>query len=156
MSAPAVSTDIEPIATFDEFECMCADYADWWRVGILDRITAIDCVQRHAELWGWADAGQDRVQAAMAEAFSPRDEVPLAEDHARRIIARWEADDAGRPATPAALKPRYSTPDAVVQAFWIVADRNDPTCLAEWLKQHPADMSHLRKIWEAKCSTAAA
>lgn len=50
----------------------------------------------------------------------------------------------------------YRTPQSVVDAFWFVASLDDPARLAAWLADHPRDERYLQKIWEQKCSTAAA
>ena len=60
--------------------------------------------------------------------------------------------EAPPPISAAAPGPRshYRTPQATVEAFWFVVRLDDPDYLARWLAQHPADGSHLFKLWKAK------
>jgi uncharacterized protein YjhX (UPF0386 family) len=44
------------VATLVEFEDTCRDNANWWQDGILEKADAVDCAQRHAELWGMVEA----------------------------------------------------------------------------------------------------
>jgi hypothetical protein len=54
-------------------------------------------------------------------------------------------------------KPRsYRTPPATVDAFLYVVRTKDAAGIAEWLADHPRDEKYLQKIWEQKCSIAAA
>ncbi|MCK1540652.1 hypothetical protein IVB12_01260 [Bradyrhizobium sp. 179] len=74
------------------FEELCQDYVGWWLDGILEKTDAVDCAQRHAELWGVVDEiGQDEVQAIMSLAFSPAE--GLQSDYASRLVMQWELAD---------------------------------------------------------------
>jgi hypothetical protein len=122
----------------DEFRDCCADYAWFYRSGLLEKADAVDCAQRHAELWGAIELyGQDTVQGEMAQAFATVDVMP---DEAPPIAPE-----------PAPRRTReYRTPAATELAFWHVAGLDDPDHLARWLTRHPADRSHLFKLWKAK------
>jgi hypothetical protein len=52
--------------------------------------------------------------------------------------------------------PQFRTPQSVIDAFFYVLKTKDAAGIAEWLAAHPQDERHLQKIWEQKCSTAAA
>jgi hypothetical protein len=107
----------------------------------------------------------------MGVAFGPRETeqvVDLPSDYAAQVVRQWElADLRDRwrhtaelpPAaveTSPAPKPGHRTPQTVVDAFCCVVHGGDANRLARWLTDHPRDASHLRTIWEAKCSIAAA
>jgi hypothetical protein len=51
---------------------------------------------------------------------------------------------------------QYRTPQSVIDAFFFVVRTKDAAGIAAWLADHPRDENHLKKIWERKCSTAAA
>ncbi|MCA1546314.1 hypothetical protein I6F36_05785 [Bradyrhizobium sp. BRP19] len=138
---------------------MCRDYAGWWHDGILQKADAVDCVQRHAELWGTVvELGQDTVQAAMAEAFTPAPALPS--DYAARLVRdfeladprdRWRWTGEAPPLAPAAepVKERpYRTPQATVDAFFYVVRNETPARLTAWLNDHPRDAAYLHKIWK--------
>ena len=91
------------------------------------------------------------------------------------LVKQWELADprdrwkhTGEPPPPASVrnsdisarpadKPQqYRTPQATVDAFFYVLKTKDAAGIAEWLAAHPQDERHLQKIWEQKCSTAAA
>ena len=91
------------------------------------------------------------------------------------IVTRWELADprdawrhTGEPPPPASVrnsdisarpadKPQpYRTPQSVVDAFFYMLKTKDAAGIAEWLAAHPQDERYLQKIWEQKCSTAAA
>ena len=167
MNAPAIITDVEPIATLEEFQELGFDYVDWWRAGILVKTDAVDRVQRHAELWGMVDAlGQDEVQRLMAGAFEAQ---PLPYDYAAQILMQMElADPRDRwrhigerppPASvrngdisgrPESLKAGYATPDSTEAAFWYVVSLENPARLRAWLADHPRDLPYLLKLLESK------
>jgi hypothetical protein len=56
----------------------------------------------------------------------------------------------------AAAKLPYRTPQSTVDAFFFVLKTKNAAGIAAWLAAHPRDERHLQKIWERKCSTAAA
>ena len=59
--------------------------------------------------------------------------------------------------TAASTRPDYyRTPQSTADAFFYVVSLDDPARLAGWLADHPRDERYLQKIWEQKCSTAAA
>jgi hypothetical protein len=62
--------------------------------------------------------------------------------------------DIGIPMTIA--KQPYRTPQSTVDAFFYMLKTKDAAGIAAWLAAHPRDERHLQKIWERKCSTAAA
>jgi hypothetical protein len=90
------------------------------------------------------------------------------------IVTSWELADprdswrhTGEPPPPVSVRnsdiaakpnaPRsYRTPQATVDAFFCVLKTKDAAGIAEWLADHPRDEKYLQKIWEQKCSTAAA
>lgn len=154
MNVPAIITEVEPVATREDLEEMCADYAGFWQDGILEKVDAVDCVQRHAELWGTVDAlGQDEVQRVMAAAFEPPLELPT--DYASQLMRQWELDDprdawrhTGEIPPPASIRnsdisarptigERFrNPPQATIDAFNYVVSLGDATYLAEWLRDH--------------------
>jgi GAF domain-containing protein len=72
MTAAAQITQAKPIATLEDFSECAAFYGWCWQVGILEKPVAVDCAQRHADLWGLVDAfGQDEIQRIMSWAFAP-------------------------------------------------------------------------------------
>ena len=58
--------------------------------------------------------------------------------------------------TPRAAAQPSRPPQATIDAFWSVVRTKDADGIAEWLTNHPMDEKYLQKIWEQKCSTAAA
>ena len=90
------------------------------------------------------------------------------------IVKLWELADprdgwrhTGEPPPPASVRNSdltataarpdyYRTPQSTADALWFVASLDDPARLAAWLADHPRDEKYLQKIWEQKCSTAAA
>jgi hypothetical protein len=144
--------------------------------GEMDTQTAVDGLQYYAERDLVAELGQDRVQDIIAAAFVWAREVVDAEvydeavgpGYAADIVRQWEmADSRDRwrhtgeapPAAilaPPATKPFYATPQSVVDAFWCTVQSGDADHLSQWLTDHPLDASYLKKLWEAKCLTAAA
>ncbi|MCP2125798.1 hypothetical protein [Bradyrhizobium ottawaense] len=141
------------------FEELCRDYVGWWLDGILEKSDAVDCVQRHAELWGVVDEiGQDEVQRLMAEAFAPAEELPS--DCASHLLMQWElADPRDRwrwtgelpPVQQAATidKPVYRTAQSTIDAFHYVLSLGDRERLAAWLLNHPDDAPAFFKSVEA-------
>jgi hypothetical protein len=95
-----------------------------------------------------AAIGQDAVQAIIEAPFAW---LAGALDYE----AAAAADYAPQPVPKPAPRP-YRTPQTVVDAFFYVVRNHDADYLARWLIEHPLDASHLKKLWEAKCSTAAA
>jgi hypothetical protein len=57
---------------------------------------------------------------------------------------------------PEPVRQHYRTPQATVDAFWVVTHTGNTDGIAEWLAMHPRDAQHLHKLWKQKCSTAAA
>jgi hypothetical protein len=57
------------LGDFDDFREVCQQQRVYIQMGILDRMIAIDNMQRLAELWSIADADQDLVQGIMVESF---------------------------------------------------------------------------------------
>ena len=58
--------------------------------------------------------------------------------------------------TAASTRPDYyRTPQSTADAFFYVVSLDDPARLAGWLADHPRDETHLRKLLEQKCSSAA-
>jgi hypothetical protein len=84
------------------------------------------------------------------------------------IVTRWELADprdawrhtgeAPPPLAPAPpIRPRpYHAPQSTIDAFFYVLKTKDAADIADWLADHPRDEKYLQKIWEQKCSTAAA
>jgi hypothetical protein len=133
-----------------------------------------------------AAIGQDAVQEIIAAPFAryraivaadiqdedgatgDNESANLPPDYAAQIVRRWEfADPRDRwlhtgepPPAPgveqSSKKEAYCTPQSTVDAFWCVVQQDDGARLARWLSEHPFDVSHLTKLWEAKCLTAAA
>jgi hypothetical protein len=155
----------------------CAEkYALQCAFGEMDIQDAVDGLHAYAERSDLvAELGQDRVQDIIAAAFIWASEIIDAEGddtigpgYAADIVRQWELADARDrwrhtgEAPPAAVemlpaaKPTYTTPQSVVDAFWCVMQSGDADYLSRWLIDHPLDASHLKKVWEAKCSTAAA
>ncbi|MCG2639656.1 MULTISPECIES: hypothetical protein [Bradyrhizobium] len=142
-----------------DFQELCHDYAGWRRNGILEKIDAVDCVQRHAELWGMIDAYcVDTIQAAIAEAFAPEEDLPS--DYGSRLLMQWELDDrrdrwrwTGElpSAEPADIveKRVYSTSQSTRDAFAFVVSTGDAERLAAWLRNHPDDAAALLETLEA-------
>jgi hypothetical protein len=134
-------SNAEPVASLQDFRELATDYARWHRSGLLKKADAVDCVQRHAELWGVVDLyGQDAVQAEMAAAFSGRPAPILPEPASKQP----EPD-------PVAWRSRtYETPQATIDAFWYVTRTYDADYAAKWLANHPKDIATLTKLWKAK------
>jgi hypothetical protein len=107
---------------------------------VLKKADAVDCVQRHAELWGVVDLyGQDAVQAEMAAAFSGRSAPILPEP-------------ASKQPEPEPVQPKpYRTPQATIDAFLHKARTESAEQVANWLELHPNDVSTLRIVWKEKC-----
>jgi hypothetical protein len=123
MNAAVKIADAEPAASLQDFRECATDYARFYRSGLLKKADAVDCAQRHAELWGVVDLyGQDAVQAEMAAAF-----------------------------TDAPEKLAYRTPQATIDAFLHKARTENAEQVANWLELHPRDVSTLRKVWKEKC-----
>jgi hypothetical protein len=98
------------------------------------------------------------------------EEVRLSGD----LVRQWELADlrdawrhTGEPPPPASVRnsdisaapakaPQCRTPQSVIDAFFYVLKTKDAAGIAEWLAAHPQDERYLQKIWEQKCSTAAA
>jgi hypothetical protein len=98
----------------------------------------------------------------------------LCDDGPGDLVRQWELGDlrdcwkhTGEAPPPASVRnsdissvpakaPQYRTPQTVVDAFFYVLKTKDATGIAEWLAAHPQDERYLQKIWEQKCSTAAA
>ncbi|WLB58473.1 hypothetical protein [Bradyrhizobium japonicum] len=142
----------------------CCGYQAWFLAeGWIHLHTAVDNMQRLAELWDLPlEIGQDAVQAVMADAFAPAPDVPT--DYAQRLVRDWElADERDRwrwtgeaPPLAPELEPEqprpYRTAQATADAFWWVVRQGDADHLDRWLANHPRDAAHLHKLWEAKCS----
>ena len=155
-----------PLGDFEDFRECAAIYADMHLRGWITLQNAVDNVQQLGEMWGLIeDIGQDEVQAEMAFAFMAADLVPS--DHVASTLVRWElADPRDRwkhtgelPPHPEPAPPvlrAYHTPQSTVDAFWFLARQGNADALSAWLADHPLDAPHLHKLWEAKCSTAAA
>lgn len=141
------------------FEELCRDYVGWWLDGILEKSDAVDCVQRHAELWGVVDElSQDEVQRLMSEAFTPAEELPS--DYPSQLVMQWGlADHRDRwrwtgelpPAPTPELKrsATYKPADSTIWAFEYVLSLEDPERLAAWLRNHPNDAPTLVGMLEA-------
>jgi hypothetical protein len=129
MNAAVKIADAEPAVSLQDFRECATDYARFYRTGVLEKADAVDCAQRHAELWGVVDLyGQDAVQAEMAAAFT---EAP--------------------PILPEPEKHAYRTPQATIDAFLHKARTENAEQVANWLELHPRDVSTLRKVWKEKC-----
>ena len=129
MNAAVKIADAEPAASLQDFRECATDYARFYRSGLLEKADAVDCAQRHAELWGVVDLyGQDAVQAEMAAAFT---DAP--------------------PILPEPEKLAYRTPQATIDAFLHKARTENAEQVANWLELHPRDVSTLRKVWKEKC-----
>jgi hypothetical protein len=93
---------------------------------------------------------------------------PELDDTAADIVRRWELSDSRdswkhtgeqRPrmaATPRPAVQPYRPAQSTVDAFLFVVCTKDAAGITEWLADHPRDERYLQKIWEQKCSTAAA
>ncbi|TFV75361.1 hypothetical protein E4K64_16485 [Bradyrhizobium frederickii] len=126
---------------------------------MLEKIDAVDCVQRHAGLWGVVDEiGQDEVQRLMSEYFAPPPEVPS--DYAARLIRDWEmADERDRHRWTGELPPvqqvvvaqklPHRPAQSTVDAFRYVMRVGDPERLTAWLRNHPDDAPALLEMLEA-------
>jgi len=130
MNAAVKIADAEPIASLlEDFRECAMDYSRFYRSGVLEKAVAVDCAQRHAELWGAVDLyGQDAVQAEMAAAFT---DAP--------------------PILPEPEKLAYRTPPPTIAAFWHAVHNESAEYLAKWLERHPLDAPYLHTIWEKKC-----
>ncbi|PDT57109.1 hypothetical protein CO678_35105 [Bradyrhizobium diazoefficiens] len=126
---------------------------------MLEKLDAVDCIQRHAMLAGIVDEiGQDEVQRLMGEAFAPVDDLPS--DYASQLVMQWElADPRDRwrwtgeqpPAQQVAAveKAPHRTSQSTIDAFHFVLSLGDSERLAAWLSQHPNDAPALFKSVEA-------
>jgi hypothetical protein len=132
------------------------------REGLATLQDSVDALQNAADAYGLVpnDEAQDQTQQIMAEAFAivhaGEDEKYLLQRQAAdlaRIIERWEADDAKRPAAPLIKKLPYRTPQTTIDAFWYVVRLNDQPHLLRWLSEHPKDAAYLEKLLEDKCRT---
>jgi hypothetical protein len=140
---------------------------------IMDKQEAVDGLQDCAIAFNLVRRfGQDKIQEIMNEAFGA--DLPQLQGTVDDMVRQLELADprdawrhTGEPPppasvrnsdiTPASTRPDYyKTPQSVVDAFWFVASLDDPARLAAWLADHPRDERYLQKIWEQKCSTAAA
>jgi hypothetical protein len=150
-------------------EC-AADYSWFHLNGWLKKVDAVDCAQRHAELWGVVDVcGQDAVQAEMAAAFTSAEPDDMSADCAAQILRRWEMADPrdrwkwtdgapppeivlnGQMLPPGIISPRpYGTPQSTVDAFWYVVGLRDQERFKAWLADHPKDAPFLLKLMEGK------
>ena len=142
MNALAKIADAEPVASLlEDFRECAADYAWFYRSGWLEKADAVDCAQRHAELWGAVDFyGQDVVQAELALAFT---------DDAPPLLPEF---DSGQPAAQPVRQREYRTAQSTIDAFLYVARTKSAEYLTAWLERHPLDVPHLRKIWKEKCT----
>jgi hypothetical protein len=163
------SETADPLVVFRE---CAADYAWFYRNGLLSKVDAVDCAQRHAELWGVVDVcGQDAVQAEMAAAFTSAelDPNPCDVDEGEPdIVRRWELADprdrwkwTGEAAPPEIVRssdisakpanaPQPCTPQSTIDAFWYVVGLRDQERLKTWLADHPHDAPFLLKLMEGK------
>lgn len=137
----------------------------------LDEPDPIELDPRPCELCGLTIDRHEMVDDGDGPEFFCDDAL---DDYAAAIMSHWElADprDAWRHtnelpppasvrnsdiAATAARPDYYRTPQATIDAFWFVASLDGPARLAAWLADHPRDERYLQKIWEQKCSTAAA
>jgi hypothetical protein len=140
MNAVVKIADAEPAASLQDFRECATDYARFYRSGLLEKADAVDCAQRHAELWGVVDLyGQDAVQAEMAAAFTDKPAPIMPE-----LASKQPEPDLVQP------KP-YRTPQATIDAFLHKARTESAEQVANWLELHPNDVSTLRKVWKEKC-----
>jgi hypothetical protein len=166
MTASAAIKQHQSALPLEIFRECAEDYAWFYQSGLLEKADAVDCAQRHAELWGVVDLyGQDAVQAEMAAAFTSAE--PMSTDCAAQILWRWEmADPRDRckwtgeappseivrnsdiSAKPAHAPQPYCTPQATIDAFKYIVSLGDREHLARWLAQHPLDAPELHKIWK--------
>lgn len=119
------------------FELTCEARALLHSVGRLDLHEAVDSLQREADEGGLIEAvGQDMVQDAMSRAFhrAPSRAHKAPSNPIMEQIAR-------RPRAPAA---------STIDAFWYVVRLNNPERLKRWLKEHPDEAPHLRKLLEER------
>jgi hypothetical protein len=146
MNAPLPASEIHALGSLDEF-AECCEIQVWFRDnGWVSLHTAVDNLQRLAELWLLVEEyGQDVVQAIMADAFAPREaepEIDLPSDYAADA---WSLTG-DRPPTDAirnsaifepVFRPRrFSPPKATIDAFKYVVALGDPEYLAKWLRDH--------------------
>jgi hypothetical protein len=126
----------EFLGDIEDFHLCCAEHRYFLDLGILAGPVAVDNLQWLAERWGLPDLhGQDEIQRIMAHTF--RADEPSAQEIPLAPELKF---------TPGP----YRTPQVTVDAFWHVTRLDDPDYLARWLARHPADGSHLFKLWKAK------
>ncbi|HXB77793.1 MAG TPA: hypothetical protein VNX23_10370 [Bradyrhizobium sp.] len=147
-------------ALIDVFRECAADYAWFYRNGWLEKADAVDCAQRHGELWGVANLyGQDAVQAEMAAAFTSAEPDDMSTGCAAQILRRWEMADprdrwkwTGEAPPPeivlALMPPPYCTPQSTADAFWHVVSLRDQARFKAFLADHPKDAPFLLKLME--------
>ncbi|MEK9281188.1 hypothetical protein MTR72_16460 [Bradyrhizobium sp. ISRA442] len=168
MNAAVKVSNRRILGDVDDFVEVCGQQAWFFSEGWIDLHTAVDNLQRLAELWGLIEeVGQDAIQALMADAFAPMPELPSG--YAAQLLMRFELDDERdrwkwtgelppKPEPQTELPPRkpYQTPQSTIDAFLHVARSESTEYLTDWLTRHPLDAPHLHKLWKAKCSTAPA
>lgn len=164
-----------PLGDFGDFSEVCEQQRVYIQMGILDRMVAIDNMQRLAELWMLAESDQDLVQEIMAALLSNQaikanpqksnraiaEEIGADEKTVRKARADQSAPEAERTgrdgkAYPAEGRPRpYRTPQSTVDAFFYLTS-NEPGRLRIWLEDHPRDVAYLHKLWKEKTHAVAA
>jgi hypothetical protein len=163
MNAAVKIADAKPAASLQDFRECATDYASYYRSGLLEKAVAVDCAQRHAELWGVVDLyGQDAVQAEMAIAFMDADTadrrargdaaLKTNRNPAAPTDAKLKSLDNSESGDLQAVQPStYRTPQATIDAFLHKARTENAEQVANWLELHPRDVSTLRKVWKEKC-----
>jgi hypothetical protein len=99
---------------------------------------------------GGADADDDIVRRL--ELADPRDRWK----HTGEAPPSAHVRNSDISARPADRPQPYWTVQSTIDAFAHVVSTKDADGIAEWLASHPMDEKYLQKIWERKCSTAAA
>ena len=150
-----------------EFTALCAEAAQAVAEGGISVADAADRLQDRALYTALIEAiGQDEVQRLMSDAFAPTPDLPS--DYVYQLVRGWElADDRDRWRRTGELPPApqptpewpprrpHSTPQSVIDAFFLVLGTGDADRLSSWLAAHPRDVSNLHELWRAKCATAA-